>query len=80
MFSWFLHFRAWQVALAAILYLGLFVAATLMLMRFSQRYQEAEGGLAAWRLISLAPMVVAIVGSFASLPILLLIVALGKVI
>ena len=43
-------------------------------------YRTAEEGVALWRLLSLAPMLVVIVGSFASLPILLLIVALGKVI
>jgi hypothetical protein len=79
-FSWFLHFRAWQVALTAIVYLGLFATATVTLIRFARRYRTAEEGVALWRLLSLAPMLVVIVGSFASLPILLLIVALGKVI
>jgi hypothetical protein len=38
----------------------------------------AEGGLALWRLLSLAPMLVIVVGSFVSLPLLLLIALLGR--
>jgi hypothetical protein len=67
------------VALAVALYLCLFAAAAFNLVRFARTYRQSEGGLAQWQLLSLAPMLVAVVGSFISLPILLFIVALGKV-
>lgn len=77
-FSRFLNFAWWQTALMAILYAGLFVVAALHLARLSRRFRSAQDGMAAWRLISLAPMFVLVVGSFMSLPVLLLVAALGK--
>lgn len=80
LFSRLLVFSASQVALTIAIYLGLFVAAALLLIRFVRRFRDDTGDLPRWRLLSLAPMLVAIVGSFVSLPLLLLVVALGKVV
>jgi hypothetical protein len=78
LFSYFLRFSAWQVVGMAVMYTGLFVAACVVLLRFARRYGTAQQDLALWRLLSLAPMLVAMVGSFLSLPLLLIIAALGR--
>ncbi|MBV9282834.1 MAG: hypothetical protein JOZ41_22385 [Chloroflexi bacterium] len=78
MFSRLLGFEAWQVALMAVLYLALFAAALALLLRFAQASLDAEGGLPRWRYLSMAPALVVVVGSFVSLPLLLLILALGR--
>jgi high-affinity Fe2+/Pb2+ permease len=77
-FSRFLRFSGWQTALMALVYVGLFLIAAWYLARFARRYRDPVDGLAVWRLISLAPMIALLVGSFASLPILLLVAALGR--
>ena len=79
LFSYFLQFHPWQVVLMAAVYLGLLVVAVRLLRRQMTTRQDA-GSMAVWRYLSLAPMLVVIVGSFASLPILILIAALGKLV
>lgn len=78
LFSRLLGFAPWQVAIMVIMYAGLFVAALALLVRFARRYHQTEAELPIWRLISLAPMLLVVVGSFISLPLLLLIAGLGK--
>jgi hypothetical protein len=78
LFSYFLQFHPWQTVLMAALYLGLLGLALQLLWRQIASSDRAEGQMSPWRYLSLAPMVVAIVGSFASLPVLLIIAGLGK--
>jgi magnesium-transporting ATPase (P-type) len=80
LFSYFLHFRPWQTVLMAIVYSGLLGMAIALLRRQVSSYRSEDTQLAVWRHLSLAPMVVAIVGSFASLPLLLIIAGLGKLV
>lgn len=77
LFSYFLRFALWQTVLMAALYGGLFLLAVRSLLVQMQRQPDSESTLAYWRYLSLAPMVVAVIGSFASLPLLLIILALG---
>jgi hypothetical protein len=82
LFSYFLQFAAWQVALTACIYLALFLlAARFLLEALSRRAEDGSAGsdLATWRLVSLAPMATVIMGSFASLPLLLIVLALGRI-
>jgi hypothetical protein len=79
LFSYFLQFHPWQVVLMAVVYLALLGVAVELLRRQIATARQADGTLALWRYLSLAPMIVTIVGSFASLPILLVIAGLGKI-
>lgn len=76
LFSRFLGFSAWQTVLMTLVYLALFSAAATWLLRLYATDSMDE--LPVWRHLSLAPMLVVILGSFASLPIVLLILAAGK--
>lgn len=78
-FSRFLAFSLGQSVLLGLVYLTLFVVALGLLLRFQRGYQPEAGDLAHWRLLSLAPMMVAVIGSFVSLPVLLVVAALGKI-
>ena len=78
LFSRLLSFSRWQVALMAGMYVILFIAALLLLRRFVDRHTGPERDLALWRILSLAPMLVVVIGSFVSLPVLLLIAAVGR--
>lgn len=80
LFSRLLAFSAGQVALTVALYVTLFLVAVVLLVRSAREFTEGTETLARWRLLSLAPMFVAIVGSFVSLPVLLIVVALGKIV
>lgn len=80
LFSYFLQFHTWQVILMAIVYCCLIALAVQLLRRQTATYEVEGDQVAVWRYLSLAPMIVLIVGSFASLPILLLIAGLGKLI
>jgi hypothetical protein len=73
-----LDLRVWQIVLLAVIYLGLYAAVVRVFLR-SLRDHEPGGEYPAWRVVSLAPMLAAVVGSFISLPLLLAVVALGKV-
>jgi hypothetical protein len=61
-------------------YAVLFAAAVLALRRTARRQPVAGAGDDHWRLLALAPMLVVVVGSFVSLPLLLAIVALGRLV
>lgn len=78
-FSRFLGYQTWQTVLMAAIYLALFFIVVRAFIRFLQRQEETDGAIAQWRLLAAAPMLVVVAGSFASLPILLLILALGKI-
>ena len=77
LFSQFLGFGARQTAVAVGVYAVMFGIAFSTLIR-AYRVAEAAGDLSRWRYRSVAPMLVVVVGSFVSLPILLLIVVAGK--
>jgi hypothetical protein len=77
LFSYFLRFALWQTVLMAIIYVALFLIATRYLIAFAGRQHGPEAQIAYWRYLSLAPMLTVVVGSFASLPLLLAILALG---
>ncbi|GAC1444791.1 MAG: hypothetical protein NVSMB52_04450 [Chloroflexota bacterium] len=78
LFSHFLHFKWWQVILLALVYLGLYGLAVTTFLRSLDSPNDMVPGSTAWRAVSVAPMFVVIVGSFASLPIILLVAAAGK--
>lgn len=78
LFSYFLRFSAGQIVLMAVFYLLLFGIAARYLIRGLSGLGSSAEDVAAWRLVSLMPMLVVILGSFVSLPILLLVVAAGK--
>jgi flagellar biosynthesis protein FliP len=80
LFSYFLQFQAWQVVLMAIVYSCLVAIAVQLLRRQAATYVTESDRIAVWRYLSLAPMIVLVVGSFASLPILLVIAGLGKLV
>ena len=79
MFSRLLAFSPWQTVLLGALYLALLGVSLRALRRAWQRQAEISSELSAWRFLSLAPMVTTILGSFVSLPIVLAVLALGKV-
>ena len=79
LFSRFLDFSPWQTVLLGVVYLVLMGVALRALQRTWRQRSELSGELAAWRILSLAPMVTVIVGSFISLPIVLAVLALGKI-
>src|SRR5207245_2837914 len=78
MFSRFLAFSAWQTALLGVVYVVFLGVALWALRKTWRQRSELSGDLAAWRTLSLAPMVTTILGSFVSLPIVLIVLALGK--
>jgi hypothetical protein len=77
LFSHYLAFAPWQTALLALIYLGLYAVA-LHFFLASLRNHADTGDLSPWRAVSLAPMLVVLLGSFASLPLILLVAILGK--
>jgi hypothetical protein len=77
-FSRMLAFSLAQTVLLAVVYIALAAAAVYSLARPSGEANASMAGLSRWRTLSAAPMVVAIVGSFVSLPLLLLIAVVGK--
>jgi hypothetical protein len=72
------RFSRGQTALLGGVYLALWVTACILLLRLARRPAQEREALPVWRYLSLAPMLVATLGSFASLPILVAIAALGK--
>ena len=78
LFSRLLGFTVLETALAAVVYLGLFAVAVFAFVRHTGRAGTANSDLPEWRLLSAAPMIVVIVGSFMSLPVLLAIYAIGS--
>jgi len=80
LFAYYLGMAPWQTALLGCMYASLFAIATHFLLRSMREHDSGQSDLAAWRAVSLAPMLVVIVGSFASLPLILLVLALGKLV
>ncbi len=78
LFSRLLSFSPLQVVVLAAMYVVLFCLAVLLLVRFAGRYRPDQSELSPWRYLSLAPMLVVVLGSFVSLPLLLVIALLGK--
>ncbi len=78
LFSYFLRFSAWQTVLMAVFYVLLFSVGARYFVRGLSGLGSSTEDMAAWRLVSLMPMLVVILGSFVSLPILLLVVVAGK--
>jgi len=75
-FSRFLGFSRLQTIVMAAVYALLFAAAVRMVFVMSTE----ESDLPRWRVLSLGPMLVLIIGSFVSLPLMALIAVLGLVI
>jgi len=78
LFSRLLALAAWQTGLLLFLYLALFAVAVAAFVRAAKRQPVSPEGVAHWRSLALAPMLVAVLGSFVSLPLVLLIALLGK--
>jgi hypothetical protein len=78
LFSRFLGFSIWQTALLGVFYVAVFAASLWALRNVIRQSPETESGVAAWRMLSLAPMLTVVIGSFVSLPVILLVLALGK--
>jgi hypothetical protein len=78
LFCHFLQLAPWQVVLLALLYTALFGLAVRTFLRSLRRAGRPPADMATWRVVSLAPMIVAVLGSFVSLPIIVLVVLLGK--
>jgi hypothetical protein len=78
LFSHFLGFGTWQTVIMAVLYAALFLTACAVLIQHLRRW-TVSGAPVSWRLLSAAPMVVAVLGSFLTLPLLLLILAAGRI-
>ena len=79
-FARLLGFTWWQTALMAAVYVGLWAVAASRLLGLSRSERSTGQPLPEWRYLSLAPMLAVVLGCFASLPSLLLILALGKVV
>lgn len=80
-FASFFSFSRWQTVTMAAVYTTLLAVAFAAFLRFAQHYPvDREGALPMWRYVSLAPQVALIMGSFVSLPILVAILAVGKII
>lgn len=77
-FSRFLLFGSIQTAIMVAVYGALFMTAVFLLVRFAREAESRPDPLPVWRYLSLAPMLVTVIGSFISLPILLAIDAAGK--
>lgn len=78
LFSRYLYLAIWQTAVLAILYVVLFGIAVSILMKSLRQQTRGPEGVPPWRLLAYAPVLVTIVGSFVSLPLILLVVALSK--
>ncbi|GAC1325815.1 MAG: hypothetical protein NVS2B16_14870 [Chloroflexota bacterium] len=78
-FSRFLDFSVWQTALMVTVYVIFFGVAAWALLSRLRAYPGDVASLPLWRYASLAPMLAMVLGSFASLPVLLAISVLGKV-
>jgi hypothetical protein len=79
LFGWYLDFSLLQWSVLAVFYTALFAIAVRWLVRALRSQAVTGGEFPSWRLLSLAPMVTAVVGSFVSLPVVLAVLVLGKV-
>jgi hypothetical protein len=78
LFSYYLGLAIWQEALLLIIYLALFGVALRATLQALRSRPDSPEGISAWRLLAFAPAAVAILGSFVSLPLILIVVALGR--
>ena len=78
LFSYYLGLAIWQSIILLVIYLTLFGAAVRAALQTLRAQPPGPEGVAAWRLLAFAPAVVTILGSFLSLPLILLVVALGR--
>lgn len=78
LFSYYLGLVLWQSALLLVIYLALLGVALRATVRTLRDHPETPEGVSPWRLLAFAPAAVAIVGSFISLPLILIVVALGR--
>jgi hypothetical protein len=60
------------------MYLALFAVALRATLRALRSRPTTPDGISPWRLLAFAPAAVTILGSFLSLPLILLVVALGR--
>ena len=80
-FGSFFRFSSSQTVAMAVIYIALFAAACVAFVRRAERYsREGDSDLPLWRYVSLAPQITVVVGSFLSLPLLMLVLALGRVV
>jgi hypothetical protein len=79
LFSRFLAFTVLQTTLAAIFYVLIYLSASHQLLR-AFRTDQARGDISRWRYLSLAPMLSVVLGSFASLGVMILIVVIGQLV
>ena len=77
LFSRFLAFSHVQTAILATFYFALYTTAVLALRRYVQQPANGLIRIEEWRLLSVTPMIATVVGSFVSLPVVLLVLALG---
>lgn len=80
LFSSLLKFTWWQVALLLVLYFALFGAVLLALVRHIGYPRDAHPSMEQWRLAIYGPMTSVVVGSFVSLPLIVCVKLLGKLI
>jgi hypothetical protein len=76
--SRFLAFSIPQTVLLAAFYTAALAVAVVGLRRAMAKERQTVEGLSHWRAMSVAPMATTIVGSFLSLPLVLVVLALGK--
>lgn len=78
-----LGFDGVQTGIVTIYFVLLFATAIAFILRATRRMRNdpssAQGEFSATRLLSMAPAMTVIIGSFAALPILILVLALGSV-
>jgi len=77
-FSRFLMFVPWQTVAMVVVYAVLFGVACWQFSRLARRHPASDGTLPFWRYVSLAPQLTLVAGSFLSLPILIALLAIGK--
>ena len=79
-FSRFLGFTAWQTTVIVLMYAGFFGMACLGLIKQTRSHRGHTGSQPLWRYVALAPMLTVVLGSFASLPLLVAVSVLGKLV
>lgn len=80
LFSRLLHLGPAEIAVVVIMYAVLFSLAAGAFVRYAGSSGTDQGDLARWRMLASAPMVVVIIGSFLSLPLVVLVAVINAVI
>ena len=73
-------FNLAQTAVVAVYFLLLFAGAVWLSVRFARRVDPSDESIPVARLISLAPVLVLVVGSFAALPVFMLVLIAGALV